>query len=188
MNVSVICTEFLSWKLRTTCFLFYLLTLFTTAFALSMRVADLWAIADPDFELSRGFHTMWRSHFWQIFLASDIVLIFDHVVVLLFTFYMIFQVRRRHFVMYMLQHKIYLGVFIVYILVEFIFSVFEYSFYGKNTFRLSFVIFTWLFWMMRNVINITFVVVMYARKQKMAEQMDMELRYSGQKKRGQYYS
>ena len=34
----------------------------------------------------------------------------------------------------------------------------------------------------------SFVVVMYARKQKMAEQMDMELRYSGQKKRGQYYS
>ena len=44
---------------------FIFLLQFTTAFALSMRLADLWAIADPDFELSRGFHTMWRSHFWQ---------------------------------------------------------------------------------------------------------------------------
>lgn len=34
----------------------------------------------------------------------------------------------------------------------------------------------------------TFVVVMIARKQEMDEQMDMELRYAGQKKRGHYYA
>ena len=38
---------------------------FTACFALAMRVADLWAIGDKEFEISRGFHTMWRSHFWQ---------------------------------------------------------------------------------------------------------------------------
>ncbi|XP_052089580.1 uncharacterized protein LOC127726298 [Mytilus californianus] len=180
--------RFLCWKLRTACFLYYILIIFTTAFALAMRIADLWAIASPDFQISRGFSTMWRTHFWQAFLASDVVLTFFHVVIVLFSLFMIIQVRHRHFVMYMLQHKIYIGVFITYMLVELAFSVFEYSYYGMNTFRLSFVVFTWLFWMMRNVLNIVFVVVMIARKQEMAEQMDMELRYAGQKKRGNYYA
>jgi hypothetical protein len=36
--------------------------------------------------------------------------------------------------MYMRAHKIYIICFIIYILVEFAFSVFEYTFYAMNTF------------------------------------------------------
>lgn len=51
---------------------------FTSAFALAMRVADLWAIASPDFQISRGFSTMWRTHFWQGKLFDLICLSYLH--------------------------------------------------------------------------------------------------------------
>ncbi|XP_056013451.1 uncharacterized protein LOC125681518 isoform X1 [Ostrea edulis] len=145
--------RFLCWNLRTACFVGYILTVFTATFALTLRLVDLIATA-TDFEISMGFKTLWRAHFWQSFLASDIVLTFGHVVVILYSGFMILQVMERHFVMYMRAHKIFIICFIIYILVEFAFSVFEYTFYSMNTFRLSFVVFTWLFWVMRTLLNV----------------------------------
>ncbi|KAK3099661.1 hypothetical protein FSP39_007656 [Pinctada imbricata] len=156
---------------------------FTGTFALTLRLVDLTAIA-TDFEISQGFKTLWRSHFWQSFLASDVVLTFNHIVTIIFSLYMILQLTARHFVMYMQTHKIYIIWFCIYIFVELSFSLFEYSFYAMNTFRLSFVVFTWLFWVFRTLCNVVFVAVLIARRQEMKEQMDYELMFAGEKRRG----
>lgn len=177
--------RFLCWNLRTACFVGYIFVVFTTTFALTLRLVDLIATG-TDFEISMGFKTLWRAHFWQSFLASDIVLTFGHVVLILYSGFMILQTMERHFVMYMRAHKIYIIYLIIYILVEFAFSVFEYTFYAMNTFRLAFVVFTWLFWVFRTLLNVVFVVVLIARRQEMNEQMEMELRFAGESKRGHY--
>lgn len=46
--------------------------------------------------------------------------------------------------MYMRAHKIYIIYLIIYILVEFAFSVFEYTFYAMNTFVSTCVLRTFL--------------------------------------------
>lgn len=177
--------RFLCWKLNTACFIGYIYVIITAVFALVLRLVDLIATGS-DFEISQGFHTAWRSHFWQAFLASDVVLTILHVFIVLFSGFMILQVRERHFVMYMGTHKMYIILFSLYIIVEFTFSVFEYTYYGLNSFRLAFVVFTWLFWLFRTIVNIIFTIVLFARRQEMSEQMEMELRFAGVKKRHGY--
>ena len=44
--------------------LIYPLFQFTATFALTLRLVDLIATA-TDFEISMGFKTLWRAHFWQ---------------------------------------------------------------------------------------------------------------------------
>ncbi|KAL5011816.1 hypothetical protein ScPMuIL_010367, partial [Solemya velum] len=103
-------------------------------FALVLRLVDLAAIIADDFEISQGFKTPWRSHFWQAFLASDVVLIVFHTVTILFTVFIFIQVKKRHFVMYITWHFRLITFMIIYMFIEFAFSVFEFSYYGLNTF------------------------------------------------------
>ncbi|KAK3577200.1 hypothetical protein CHS0354_030471 [Potamilus streckersoni] len=174
--------RFLCWNLRTASLVGFGFVFVTSFFAMILRALDLIAIG-TDFEISQGFHTPWRSQFWRAFLSSDIVLIFFHILIFFFSIFMHLQVQQRHFVMYLYWFRKYIFTFILYICIEFIFSCFEYSFYGLNSFRLAFVVFTWLYWLGRTIVNIVFVVVLFARKQEIIEQTDMELRFAGERKR-----
>lgn len=174
--------RFLCWNLRTASIVCFIFVSVTSFFAFVMRLIDLLAIA-TDFEISQGFHTQWRSHYWRAFLASDVVCTFDHMGIFFFSIFMILQVMHRHFVMYMWWLKLYIIAFIAYIFIEFAFSVFEYSFYGLNTFRLAFVVWTWLYWLGRTLTNIMFTVILIARRQEINEETDRELRFAGEKKR-----
>merc|ERR1711963_1391931 len=141
---------------------------------------DIGAFA-TDFEISQGFRTQWRSHQWQAFLASDIIVIFCHVVMMIFTLYMLCMVTRQHFVLYMETMRGYTYSFIMYTFIEFCFSVFEYSFYGLNTFRLAFVVFTWLYWLARTIAHIGITVILFSRIEEMENEMAYELRFSDKK-------
>ncbi|KAL4230080.1 hypothetical protein ACF0H5_010465 [Mactra antiquata] len=174
--------RFLCWNLKTASMVCFIFVSITSFFALVMRLVDLLAIG-TEFEISQGFHTPWRSHQWRAFLASDIVLTFDHVVICFFSIFMLMQVTYRHFVMYMYWLRWYIILFIIYIFIEFCFSVFEYSYYGMNTFRLAYVVWTWLYWLGRTLCNILFAVILIARKQEILEETDRELRFAGEKKR-----
>ncbi|WAQ97912.1 hypothetical protein MAR_022285 [Mya arenaria] len=167
--------RFLCWNLRTA-------SIITSFFALIMRLIDLLAIS-TEFEISQGFHTQWRSHQWRAFLASDVVCTFDHILMCFFSVFMLIQVTYRHFVMYMHWLKKYIIFYILYIFVEFCFSTFEFSYYAMNTFRLAYVVWLFLYWLGRTLVNITFVVILMARKQEIIEQTDRELRFAGEKKR-----
>jgi len=170
----------LCWKLRTATFA-NLITVFILALgALLLRLLDIGAFA-TDFEISQGFRTQWRSHQWQAFLASDIIVIFCHVVMMIFTLYMLCMVTRAHFVLYMETMRAYTYTFIMYTFIEFCFSVFEYSFYGLNTFRLAFVVFTWLYWLARTLAHIGITVILFSRIEEMENEMAYELRFSDKK-------
>ncbi|XP_067664121.1 uncharacterized protein [Haliotis asinina] len=173
--------RFLCWDLRTATVIGYITTTVTAIFALLLRSLDLAAIADPNFEISQGFHTPWRSHQSEAFLASDIIVLVFHLAIILFSVYMSVLVSNRHFVMYMNETRYYLYTIITYVFVEFCFSVFEFSYYGLNTFRLSFVVFLWLYWLIKTCIYICFSCVLYSRYEQMADEMAMELRFSEKK-------
>ncbi|XP_048240683.1 uncharacterized protein LOC124151381 [Haliotis rufescens] len=173
--------RFLCWDLRTATVIGYITTTVTAIFALLMRALDVSAIANYDFEISQGFHTAWRSHQWQAFLASDVILLVFHVGIIIFSVYMSVMVSNRHFVMYMRETRWYLYFIISYVFIEFCFSLFEFSYYGLNTFRLSFVVFLWLYWLVKTCIYICFSCVLYSRYEQMADEMAMELRFSEKK-------
>merc|ERR1712137_193279 len=174
--------RFLCWNLRTATIVCFIFISITTFFALIMRLIDILAIATP-FEISQGFHTPWRAHQWRAFLASDVVNTFNHIVTFFASIYMVFQVTNRHFVTYIFTMKLFIIWLCFYIFVEFCFSTFEYSYYGMNTFRLAYVVWTWLYWLGRTIVNMAFVVILIARRQEINEETDRELRFAGEKRR-----
>ncbi|KAL8576432.1 hypothetical protein ACOMHN_048999 [Nucella lapillus] len=174
--------RFLCWYLRTATFIGFIYVVVTASSALLLRVLDL-AATDPgnDFGISRGFNIPWRSHQWQAFLASDVIVSLCHIAIILFSFYMIYKVTQLHFVLYMKTMQWYNYCFIMYTFTEFCFSLFEFSFYGLNTFRREFLVFIWLWWLMRTAMNGIVVLVLFSRCQEMEEEMAYELRHSDKK-------
>ncbi|KAK7501759.1 hypothetical protein BaRGS_00007190 [Batillaria attramentaria] len=172
--------RFLCWYLRTASFVGFIYVVVTASSALLLRALDVAAIG-TDFSISRGFNVPWRSHQWQAFLSSDIIVAFCHICIILFSIYMIYNVTQLHFVLYMKNLQYYNYCFIMYTVIEFCFSVFEFSFYGMNTFRREYVVFIWLWWLMRAAGNVVFMFVLHARSTEMEEEMAMELRYSDKK-------
>ncbi|ESO88488.1 hypothetical protein LOTGIDRAFT_234536 [Lottia gigantea] len=171
----------LCWTLASATFAGLIYIMITVVFAVVLRTVDLIAIGSPDIEISRGFHTQWRSHQAEAFLASDIIVFIGHMITLIFTFILLIYVSREHFVMYMDTLKYYRRWLMVYTFFEFCFSVFEFSFYGNNTFRLEFLVFIWLYWLFRVAVNILFILVIQSREEEMKDEMAMELRFSEKK-------
>ncbi|XP_076468564.1 uncharacterized protein LOC143299240 [Babylonia areolata] len=171
----------LCWYLRTASFIGFCYVVITATSALLLRALDLAAFDQDDFEISRGFNTQWRSHQWQAFVASDVIVAVCHISIILFSLYMIYNVTQLHFVLYMKTMQVYNYCFIMYTFIEFCFSVFEFSFYGLNTFRREYLVFIWLWWLMRAAMNGIFVLVLFSRCQEMEEEMAYELRHSDKK-------
>uniref|UniRef100_A0A2C9K775 Uncharacterized protein n=1 Tax=Biomphalaria glabrata TaxID=6526 RepID=A0A2C9K775_BIOGL len=170
----------LCWDLRTATFANLVTIVILAGGALLLRLLDIGAFI-TEFAISQGFKTPWRSHEWQAFLASDVVVIFFHVVIILFTIYMIYMVTQKHFVLYMETLRTFTYSFIMYNFIEFCFSVFEFSFYGLNTFRLAFVVFIWLYWLARLIAGIIITIVLFSRLDEMENEMAYELRSSDRK-------
>ncbi|XP_041357899.1 uncharacterized protein LOC121374858 [Gigantopelta aegis] len=169
--------KFLCWELRTASYIGFYVVVVTAFFAVILRALDLAAFDDDSFEISQGFHSLWKSHQWQAFLASDIVLIALHIIFIFFSVYMAFQVKRQHSILYINLLRRYTYAFMIYVFIEFCFSVFEFSFYGKNSFRLAFVVFIWLYWLIKSVIYIIFMIVLYARFEEMEDKIAEERRF-----------
>ncbi|CAL1526816.1 unnamed protein product [Lymnaea stagnalis] len=170
----------LCWDLRTATFANLVAIVILAGGALLLRLLDL-AASVPNFDISQGFRANWRAHQWQFFLASDVIIVFCHVVIILFCMYMIYMVTQKHFVLYMETLRIFTYFFIMYNIIEFCFSVVEFSFYGLNTFRLAFVVFIWLYWLARLIAGIIITIVLFSRLDEMENEMAYELRISDRK-------
>ncbi|XP_005108365.1 uncharacterized protein LOC101846247 isoform X2 [Aplysia californica] len=168
------------WKLRTATFVNFITITILSFGALLLRLLDLGAY-ETNFEISQGFRWNWKSHQYEAFLASDIIVNVCHLIIILFTLYMIYVVTMSHFVLYMETMRAYTYTFIMYTFIEFCFSVFEFSFYGLNTFRLAFVVFIWLYWLARTIAHIGFTVILFSRIEEMENEMAYELRFSDKK-------
>lgn len=174
--------RFLCWNLQTATFAGFIYIIVAAGTALLLRCLDM-ASASPyiDFTISRGFDMGWRSHQMYAFLVSDVIVSICHIFIILFSLYMLYNVTQLHFVLYMTTMKWYNYAFIMYTIIEFCFSVFEFSFYGLNTFRREFVVFIWLWWLFRTALNIVVMLVLSARTTEMEDEMAMELRFSDKK-------
>ncbi|KAK7098060.1 uncharacterized protein [Littorina saxatilis] len=172
--------RFLCWRLRTATIVGFIYVFITVASALLLRALDCAAMW-TDFSISRGFDIPWRSHQWQAFLASDVIVSVCHIGIILLTVYMMYNVMMMHFVLYMKTMQLYNYCFIMYTFTEFCFSIFEFSFYGMNSFRREFVVFIWLWWLMRTAGNSVFMVVLFSRMTEMEEDMALDLKQSGKK-------
>ncbi|XP_064608861.1 uncharacterized protein LOC135473021 [Liolophura sinensis] len=176
--------RFFCWPLQTASFVGYIFVTFTSFFALVLRLIDVAAIFDPNFEISQGFQSHWRSHGWDGFVVTDILMVITHTIVFLFSIFLLYLTTRRHFIMTISWSQFYLIYFILYVLCELACSLYEFAFYGVNTFRLAFVVFIWLYWLVRTLANTVFAFVLWARYQEMNESMDKELKFAGERRNG----
>ncbi|XP_029637036.1 uncharacterized protein LOC115212315 [Octopus sinensis] len=170
--------RFFCWSLETATFAGYVYASITIFFALILRLLDLGAIG-TDFEISKGFHTNWRSHSWESFLSCDVIMVICHIVVMFLSLFMIFLTSRRHFLITLNWTKAFVILFGCYTFIEFGISIFEFSYYRMYTFRLAYVVFIWLYWVVRTIANVTMTVVISSRHTQMINQVEQELRFSG---------
>ncbi|BFZ15039.1 hypothetical protein BsWGS_18078 [Bradybaena similaris] len=171
----------LCWNLRTATFANIIALTVLAAGALLLRILDGSTIIDGYFIINQHFRAPWRSHQWQTFAASDVIVISCHLVIIAFAFFMLYMITQKHFVLYLETLRTFAYFCIMYIFVEFCFSVFEFSFYGLNTFRLAFVVFLWLYWLARTIGNIGIVIILFARIHEIEDDMATEIRSSDKK-------
>lgn len=174
--------RFLCWSLQTATFAGYMYASVTIFFALILRLLDLGAIG-TNFEISQGYHTNWRYHSWESFLACDIIMVIVHFVALIWSLFMLFLTTRRHFLITLSWTKAYVMYFSCYMFIEFGCSIFEFSFYRMDTFRRAYVVFIWFYWVTRTFANLTMMVVISSRHTQMIEKVEQELRFAGEVKR-----
>lgn len=120
---------------------------------------------------------------WEGWLATNIVLIFVNFLLIGYSILMIFAVRR--FPTYYEYHltKGYMALIIIYILVELGITCYRYSWYGPNTFRLPYLVFDFMFWLVRAIFSITAAFVVHSR----IAEINYEITY-GEKKNFDPYS
>merc|ERR1711893_313152 len=128
-----------------------------------LELLDIAALADDGFDIQGGFKAHWRAHVWEGWLACNIVMVFA---VKVFPTYYEFNITKG-----------YLAIMIMYVLVDLGIACYKYSWYGPNTFRLAFLVFSFLYWLVRTIINITATIVVYSR----IEEVSYEITY-GEKK------
>ncbi|CAG5129377.1 unnamed protein product [Candidula unifasciata] len=171
----------LCWNLRTATFANIVALTVLAGGALLLRILDASTILDDTFIINQHFRAPWRSHQWQTFAASDALIILSHILMIIFALYMLYMITQKHFVLYMETLRTFAYLFILYIFFEFCFSVFEFSFYGLNTFRLAFVVFLWLYWLARTIGNICIAIILFARIHEIEDDMATEIRSSDKK-------
>lgn len=175
--------QFLCWKLKVATVAVCGWVCASAGLGALFELLDVIALADSNFEIKGSFQSQWRSHVWEGWLATNLVMFFCHLIMIGCSILIIFAVRV--FPTYYEYHltKGYLAFFIIYILVELGIGCYRYSWYGENTFRLPFLIWCFLYWLTRSIINIVCCLIVYSR----IAEIDYEIMY-GEKKVFNAYS
>lgn len=116
-------------------------------------------------------------HVWEGWLACNIVMIVLHIIMILTAIVMFFGVKRFPTFYEFTLTKVFLVFMICYTLSELGVACYKFSWYSKNTFRLAFLVFTFLFWLIRTIFQIISCFVLYSR----IEELRYEITY-GEKK------
>lgn len=175
--------QFLCWKLKVATVAVCGWVCVSAGLAALFELLDVIALADDNFEIKGSFQSQWRSHVWEGWLATNLVMFFCHLIMIGCSILIIFAVKV--FPTYYEYHltKGYLAFLIIYILVELGIGCYRYSWYGENTFRLPFLIFCFLYWLARTILNIVCCLIVYSR----IAEIDYEIMY-GEKKVFNAYS
>ena len=169
--------QFLCWKLKVATIASAGYIIVTATMCAILEILDIAALADDSFDISGGFKAHWRQHVWEGWLAINIVLLVCHLIMIGASVVLILAVKRfPTFYEYNLT-KLYMALMICYILVELGCGLYRYSWYAENTFRLPYLVFICLFWMLRTILNVTVCIILHSR----LSELDYEIRY-GEKK------
>merc|ERR1711893_258580 len=133
-----------------------------------LELLDIAALADDNFDIQGGFKAHWRAHVWEGWLACNIVMFVCHLIMIGYSIVMVFAVKVFPTYYEFNITKGYLAIMIMYILVDLGVACYKYSWYGPNTFRLAFLVFSFLYWLVRTIINVTATIVVYSRIEEVA--------------------
>lgn len=155
--------RFLCWKLKVATYVIAIYLIATCGIAALMEILDVAAWADDSFEISGGFKSYWRSHVWEGWLACNLVMLFCDLFIIGCSIIMIVAILRFPTYYEFQLMKGYYVVLIMYILISLGIAIYKYSWYGPNTYRLPFLVFSFLYWLTHTLMNITCVLVLYSR-------------------------
>lgn len=168
---------FLCWSMKTAT---YAVTYYTIIFgcpAALFEILDIAAVSDSKFEIAGGFKSSWRAHVWEGWLACNIVMLLFHIIMIGYSGLMIYAIKKLPTFYEFNMTKAYMVLFVIFILVELGISLYRFSWYGPNIFRLGYLVFIFMYWILRTIINTFAVCVIYSR----ICEMDYEITY-GEKK------
>lgn len=156
--------NFLCWKLKVATFVIcvYLIIAATLAGILELLDIAAWS-PDSNFEIKGGFESDWRAHAWEGWLACSIVMFCAHLFMVGFSILEMVAIKRFPTYYEFQITKWYFGLYICYILIEMGTQLYKYSYYGNNTFRLGYLVFTFIYWVVRTIINIVACIILYSR-------------------------
>ncbi|XP_074650762.1 uncharacterized protein LOC141905687 [Tubulanus polymorphus] len=137
-------------------------------FALLFVILDQAASDSSTFEISGSFVTDWRVLIWKQWLACNIVMIFAHIVLVGLSIAVC--VAHKNWVIYtqIPLLKAWYWMMAIYILCEFIIALYEFTWYGKNLFRIlsmPWLTFIFFFWLIRTIFNMLALVCVLSRVQ-----------------------
>jgi len=170
--------NFLCWKLKiaTVAICYYLMS--TALLAALLEILDVVSFAaNGGFEINAGFVSTWRAHVWEGWLACNLVMFFAHLFAIGFAILVVVSIKRFPTYYEFIITKWFLAFYICYILIELGTGVYKYSWYANNTFRLGYLVFTFIYWVVRTLLNIVGCIVIYSR----ISEVDYEIQY-GEKK------
>jgi hypothetical protein len=177
--------NFLCWKLKIATFAICIFTIVAASLAAILEILDVAALGEGDnFDIGGGFKSTWRAHAWEGWLACNLVMFFAHLFMIAASVLMLFAIKRfPTYYEYSLTVG-YLVLFVCYILIELGTSLYRYSYYADNIFRLGYLIFTFIYWLARTAINIVGVIIIYSR----IAEVQYEIKYGEKKDLSQWAS
>lgn len=177
--------NFLCWKLKIATLAICLYTIFSALLGAVIEILDVVALdQNENFDIIGGFKSTWRAHAWEGWLACNLVMFFCHIAMIGYSILMVFAIKRfptyyEHFLT-----RLYLFLFVCYILIESGTGLYKYSYYANNIFRLGYLVFTFIYWVLRTIINIIGVIVIYSR----IAEVEYEIKYGEKKDLSQWAS
>jgi hypothetical protein len=161
--------NFLCWKLKIATFAICVYTCVVAFGAAILEILDVASLAsEGKFEISGGFYAEWRAHAWEGWLACNLVMFIAHLFMIAYSILVIIAIKRFPTYYEFQITQWYLALFICYILIELGTQVYKYSYYGNNTFRLGYLVFTFIYWVVRTIINVVGALIIYSRISEVA--------------------
>jgi len=177
--------NFLCWKLKVATLAICVYTIFAATLAAILEILDVASLNEGvNFDVSGGFKSEWRAHAWEGWLACNLVMFFAHLGIIAYSVLMIFAIKRfPTYYEYSLTLAFFV-LFICYILIELGTALYKYSYYANNIFRLGYLIFTFIYWVARTIVNIVGVLIIYSR----IAEVQYEIKYGEKKDLSQWAS
>ncbi|PAA91191.1 hypothetical protein BOX15_Mlig002298g1 [Macrostomum lignano] len=138
-----------------------------TAFVELVTVFLDWLTYDENlkFEIHGAFRSFWKRLFWKGFAICDGIMTLAHIIIIVMAVYVLVAILRpRVYKIYDLLPALK-GFYIllsIYILVELGISCYVYSWYGLAGWRLPFLVWKNLFYIIRFLCNVGFCLVIYS--------------------------